>query len=431
MTKKHTFEYVRNFFEEQGCELLETEYKNAYTKMSYMCSCGNECVISFNNFQQGKRCAVCAANAKKHTFEYVRNFFEEQNCELIETEYKNTRSNLNYKCSCGNVSVISFNNFQRGQRCALCAVNAKYTYLYVRNYFEEQNCELLETKYENSDANLRYKCVCNNESVTTFCRFQRGGRCRECANVKNADRMRLSFDYVYNFFKKRNCKLLETEYKNNETKMSYMCEQEHYTQVTFTAFQQGNRCAICAGNAKYTYSYVRNYFEEQKCELLSDNYVNNRTILNYICECGSESVTTFTNFQQGKRCFQCGHDKSSKSGFVYKDYIFPSGSVRRIQGYEYIALNELTEVYKEEDIITDRRDMPEITYILKGKESRYYPDIWIKSENKIIEVKSCFTYKKELIKNIFKALATRKAGFDFEFWIYTQGRKNTFNKCVI
>jgi hypothetical protein len=46
----------------------------------------------------------------------------------------------------------------------------------------------------------------------------------------------------------------------------------------------------------------------------------------------------------------------------------------------------------------------------------------ILSENKIIEVKSNYTYKLHLIKNIMKALATRKTGFSFEFWIYDNNK---------
>lgn len=34
------------------------------------------------------------------------------------------------------------------------------------------------------------------------------------------------------------------------------------------------------------------------------------------------------------------------------------------------------------------------------------------------DVKSDYTYKRELIKNIMKALATRKLSYNFEFWIY-------------
>jgi hypothetical protein len=73
--------------------------------------------------------------------------------------------------------------------------------------------------------------------------------------------------------------------------------------------------------------------------------------------------------------------------------------------------------------------MPKILYKINNKEHIYYPDIYIISENKIIEVKSTYTYKKELIKNMIKSLSTRKLGYDFEFWIYKH--KNNINKTII
>jgi len=49
--KKLTFEYVKQYFEDRGCELLETEYINSKIKMRYICKCGNEAEIKFNSFQ--------------------------------------------------------------------------------------------------------------------------------------------------------------------------------------------------------------------------------------------------------------------------------------------------------------------------------------------------------------------------------------------
>jgi len=140
--------------------------------------------------------------------------------------------------------------------------------------------------------------------------------------------------------------------------------------------------------------------------------------MKYKCKCNNISKITFGSFQNGTRCKDCGEERSAKSSVLFKDYTLPSGNIIRIQGYEYIALDELVKIYKEDDILTNRRDMPKIKYILNGKEKRYYPDIWIKSKNIIIEVKSDYTYKKDLIKNIMKALATRKLKYNFEFWIY-------------
>jgi len=42
--------------------------------------------------------------------------------------------------------------------------------------------------------------------------------------------------------------------------------------------------------------------------------------------------------------------------------------------------------------------MPEIWYEFEDKRRRYYPDIYIKSQNKIIEVKSDYTFYKEYDK---------------------------------
>jgi len=109
-----------------------------------------------------------------------------------------------------------------------------------------------------------------------------------------------------------------------------------------------------------------------------------------------------------------------KNNHSFKDYILPSGKIIKIQGYENIALDELVKIYNEDDIFTSRLDMPKIQYYLDGEIYSYYPDIYIKSIDKIIEVKSTWTYKRNLIKNIHK---TRKLGLEFEFWIYDD-RKN-------
>lgn len=110
--------------------------------------------------------------------------------------------------------------------------------------------------------------------------------------------------------------------------------------------------------------------------------------------------------------------KSSDNIFKKKSYIFPSGRIDFIQGYEHIALDELIKNFNEIDIKTQKIDMPCILYIFEEKEHRYYPDIFIAKENLIIEVKSDYTYNIDEDKNIAKTLATRSLGYNYEVWIY-------------
>jgi len=114
------------------------------------------------------------------------------------------------------------------------------------------------------------------------------------------------------------------------------------------------------------------------------------------------------------------YKKQQKSGYKYKDYILPSGEIVKVQGYEPKMLDILFERgYKEEDLVIQQRtEMPIIWYHTEDKKKhRYYPDIFIISENKIIEVKSDYTYNLELKINLLKKEACLKAGYKFEFKI--------------
>lgn len=50
-------------------------------------------------------------------------------------------------------------------------------------------------------------------------------------------------------------------------------------------------------------------FEDAGCKLLTTDYKNNQQPLNYICSCGRESRTSLGNFRKGVRCMECGLDK--------------------------------------------------------------------------------------------------------------------------
>ena len=48
------------------------------------------------------------------------------------------------------------------------------------------------------------------------------------------------------------------------------------------------------------------------------------------------------------------------------------------------------------------------------KKHRYFPDFYIPKDNLIIEVKSTFTYNKELEKNLLKEQCVKDAGFKYK-----------------
>ena len=73
---------------------------------------------------------------------------------------------------------------------------------------------------------------------------------------------------------------------------------------------------------------------------------------------------------------------------------------------------------EEEDILIGRTAIPSINYYINDTKHVYFPDFMIKSENKIIEIKSEWTIQLKRGNVEEKALATIKAGYKYEIWVY-------------
>ena len=97
----------------------------------------------------------------------------------------------------------------------------------------------------------------------------------------------------------------------------------------------------------------------------------------------------------------------------------PSGKIVGVQGYEPFAIDYLLENYSEDRIMIYTFDKPRIVYKTDdGKNHYYFPDLYILDENLIIEVKSLYTYNKNIPRNILKRQACLDAGYNFKFMIF-------------
>lgn len=120
---KRTTEEAAEYFKEHGCRLIG-EYVGAMIPMEYQCSCGRLSKISWNNFTKGKRCGWCK---KRRVFQYnleeVKEMFREKGCELLVEEYNNNKELLLYRCKCGDINYISFSALiNNKQHCKKCGI---------------------------------------------------------------------------------------------------------------------------------------------------------------------------------------------------------------------------------------------------------------------------------------------------------------------
>ena len=256
---KRTTEEVKKYFEECGCELLDT-YRGALKPMVYKCSCGRISKMSWNNFTKGKRCGYCSSKrVHKYDIKEVKEMFKEHGCELLENEYRNGKTPMKYKCKCGRISKISFVAIKyQNQHCKQCGIeknkgskNHGYkSYEEVKSYFQQQSCELITTAWDNetttvSKLKLKYICKCGRETECRWNNFVKGKRCGYCHDRGRVKKF--TFDEVKSIFENEGCTLLETEYINCGTSMQFKCSCGNIGQVNLTNFKNyQHRCHKCA-----------------------------------------------------------------------------------------------------------------------------------------------------------------------------------------
>ena len=340
---------------------------------------------------------------KQKYFNYVKDFFTENGCELLntfESFVDRNESNLNFKCRCGNIEEnINFKWYSRAvhKACTNCQKSnhsrRNKEFLAIVAYFKENGCNLLTNKrdYVNSTTkNLKYECKCGeiveNESYQLY--FLSTYKC--CQNCRNLvmEHRYTPFADVKKIFDEKDVELLTTE--------------KEYIGANVTKFKYKCQCGETVQNVSY-HSFILSKYKQ--CNECVKRLIKKTCLERYGYENPMQNSVIL--------------DTAIKKQYNLKDFTFPSGTTIQVQGYEDLALKILLEEkYKEDDIITSRTLMPTFSYAVKNKVRKYLPDIFIKSENKIIEVKSNRTFNVQRVQNMLKALSVRKAGYDFEFWIF-------------
>ena len=327
MAKKLTYEEVKQVFSKGGCELLSTEYHDYHDKFTYRCNCGDIAIITLPYFKIGRRCKKCgvskAALKRKLTYEFVKNEFSKAGCELLSTEYLNNHSKLAFRCFCGNLSTISYNDFQYGKRCRKCGISKRasqkrLSYNSVKTVFEKRGYKLLSETYHNSASLLDFICPNGHQHKITWGNFQQGQKCKKCYDEEPPE-PKFSTGYIKNYMKEHGCKLISAHrHKNTKSKLLFECRCGTISETTFQQFKEVKRCRNCgrikqANSKRLAYDIVKIYFSNHGCELLSTVFKSAHTKLKYKCECGSESLISFSSFKNGSRCKKCGALKRSGS----------------------------------------------------------------------------------------------------------------------
>jgi DNA-directed RNA polymerase subunit M/transcription elongation factor TFIIS len=341
--RKLTYKEVKQFIEADGTKLLSIGYTNCSAKLDFMCPKGHCYSMRLSSFKnRGQRCPTCAGVAK-HTYEFVKAYVEKDGTKLLSTEYTNCDIKLKFMCPAGHRYFATFSNFKfRGSRCSICSGKRKPSYEEVKKFVEAEGVVLLSKKYKNNKTKLNFKCPKGHEYFMNFNAFKNAGhRCPVCAG-----KVRFKYAFVKQYVEKDGTKLLSCGYTNSHIKLDFLCPRGHKYFMNFSEFKNGGyRCPKCgiesaASKRRLSFNEVKQYVEADGTKLLSTEYANAHTKLDFKCPKDHEYSNNFNNFKsKGQRCPRCSGGQVSKISQVWLDSLNIPGLEREhplvINGKKY------------------------------------------------------------------------------------------------
>lgn len=216
----------------------------------------------------------------------------------------------------------------------------RLTYEYVKEQIENSpGYKLLSKEYKGNKSLLSVQCPKNHIFQIRWNDFQRGVRCRKCANIKQAIKRRHELIYVKQKLKEKGFTLLSDNYNNNKSKLILRCSNNHEFKSAFSDIMSGHGCVFCyrtrqGDTHRHSFEYVKSFIEETGYKLLSTSYKNSCTKLFLKCDKNHDFSMTFDDFRSGYRCRKCFNARAGESQRHSFEYV--KSFIEKI-GYELLS----------------------------------------------------------------------------------------------
>jgi hypothetical protein len=234
----------------------------------------------------------------------------------------------------------------------------------IKRSFEKEGYTLISKEYRNQYQKLIYICPKGHKHNINWSNWHH--KKQRCCYC--AGNIRKTIEHIRLNFKEEGYTLLSDEYENEKSRLDYLCPNGHKHYISWSNWKSNYRCPYCCGNKKLTIVFIMEQFEKEGYILLTNNYKNSRGKLKYICPNGHIHSINWDNWKLGQRCSKCSN-RVSKFEKEVKSFL-------GLVGIEYIS--------------NDRKQ------IKNPKTNRYLElDIWFPQFKKAIECNGNYWHSDE------------------------------------
>jgi transcription initiation factor IIE alpha subunit len=353
---------------------------------------------------------VVKTEKPRYTFQDFQKLCDEKNFNLISVEPTKNSEIVEFLCDKGHKNMCVVAYIDEIKPCRECYIKPPKTIDSVRKEFKQRDFTLLSTEYKNNTEKLKFHCSKGHENEMSYTNWRRSTGCVVCGEEQKKSKLKHDYNFVKGIFEEKNCVLLTTEYINNLQKLKYICPNNHAVETTFQSFyRSNNECIICLGKyvsdseesakeliRKNRLESVREMFKSEGYTLLSNEYINNLTKLEYKCPKGHINTTTADAYQSGARCPGC----KPRSGGEYAIAVYLDNNklnyVIEAKFSNCINIKELPfDFYVNNDFLIefDGSQHFEINNFFGGEKNFIYTQ-----NNDIIKTKYCIINKIPLLR---------------------------------
>ena len=170
---------LQKLFKQRGYTLL-SEYKNSKTKLDFICHNGHNGSIRLEHFKSGYGCPICSKGGRLRP-DSIKIAVAAENYTLVSTEKRPTDYYMHLICANGHRISMGWRKWKAGKRCYVCDGRfSRINYGNVVESFNKEGYDLLSTQYHNANTHLFFKCPNGHEGKISWANWKRGVRCSEC-----------------------------------------------------------------------------------------------------------------------------------------------------------------------------------------------------------------------------------------------------------
>lgn len=292
------------------------DYINTKTPVEYLCECGEIHSKAPNSLLLGSRCKkFCGSNnPTKENLEIFKNRIKEIDASIeIIGEYKNQNIPIDFICACGNHHKKEPAQMLLGYtKCPACS-QGRISYNMLIDKISHRNGEIeiltpcFEGYVSRKAYKIKFRCTkCKKENIMSIGSLYDGGNC----SCFNNHQLKTHAQYSSELFDVNpNIELL-SEYKGGTELIDFKCACGNIDSKNARELFRHPVCKACSSSKRKTTSeFVKEMFKINPYIVITGEYINAETKIDYICECGNTHASQPSLLLRGHRCGHCAMSK--------------------------------------------------------------------------------------------------------------------------